>query len=73
MSDAVDPQAFLNLCDMSIDSMYELDAIGELLEKKGLITKQEILALAKDLKQQSMTHDGIVNLSQIWLVFYLGQ
>ena len=47
MSDAVDPQAFRNLCDMSIDNMYELEAIGELLENKGLMTKQEILTLAK--------------------------
>jgi hypothetical protein len=26
MPDPIDPQAFLNLCDMSIDSMYELAA-----------------------------------------------
>lgn len=53
MSDPIDPQAFLNLCEMSIDSMYELAALGELLEKKGLITKQEIYTLAKDLKQKT--------------------
>ncbi len=57
MSDAIDPKAFLNLCDMSIDNMYELEAIGELLENKGLMTKQEILDLAKDLKQKSITPD----------------
>lgn len=51
MPDSQDRQAFLNLCEMSIDSMYELAALGELLEKKGLITKQEIYTLAKDLKQ----------------------
>ena len=51
MPDPIDPQAFLNLCDMSIDSMYELAALGELLEQKGLITKQEILSLAQQLKQ----------------------
>ena len=50
MPDPKDRQAFLNLCDMAIDNMYELEAIGELLEQKGLLTKQEILALAKDLK-----------------------
>lgn len=53
MSDPIDRQAFLNLCEMSIDNTYELAALGELLEQKGLITKQEILALAKDLKQQT--------------------
>ena len=53
MSDPVDPKAFLHLCDMSIDSMYELTALGELLEQKGLITKQEILTLAAELKRQN--------------------
>ena len=33
--------------------MYELEAIGELLEQKGLMTKDEIIALAKDLKQKN--------------------
>ena len=53
MADPVDPQAFLNLCDMSIDNMYELEALGELLEQKGLITKQEVIDLAKALKQKA--------------------
>ena len=33
--------------------MYELAALGELLEKKGLLTKQEILTLATALKQKA--------------------
>ena len=53
MTDPIDPKAFLNLCDMSIDSMYELAALGELLEQKGLITKQEIISLATELKHQN--------------------
>ena len=57
MPDPVDLKAFRNLCDMSIENMYELEAIGELLEQKGLLTKQEILDLAKDLKQKSITPD----------------
>ncbi len=38
---------------MSIYSMYELSALGELLEQKGLITKQEILAIAQQMKQRA--------------------
>ena len=53
MPDPIDPQAFLNLCNMSIDSMYELAALGALLEQKGLITKHEILSLAKAFKQKA--------------------
>ena len=53
MSDPIDPKAFLNLCEMAIDNMYELEAIGELLEQKGVMTKAEIIALAKDLKRKT--------------------
>lgn len=34
--------------------MYELAVIGELLEKKGLMPKQEILTLTKDLIADSI-------------------
>ena len=42
---------------MAIENMYELAALWELLEKKGLIIKQEILALAKDLKLKALPAD----------------
>lgn len=57
MPDPIDSQAFLKLCEMSIDNMYELEALGELLEEKGFINKQEILDRAKFLKEQ--THQSI--------------
>ena len=53
MPDKVDPKDFQNLCEMSIDSMYELEALRTLLEQKGLITKQEIITLATELKHQN--------------------
>jgi len=54
MSDPIDPQGYLNLVEMTIDSMYELEAIGELLEQRGVMTKAEIIALAKDLKRKKL-------------------
>jgi hypothetical protein len=53
MPDPKDHQAFLNLCEMTIDNMYELEAIGELLEEKGVMTKEEIIDLAKELKRKT--------------------
>ncbi len=50
MPDPVDPKAFLTLVELAIGNMYELEAIGELLEQKGVLTKDEIIALAKELK-----------------------
>lgn len=64
MPDPIDPQAFLNLCNISIDSMYELAALGELLEEKGLITKQEILSLATKLKHTNPPADSTDILQQ---------
>ena len=52
MPDPVDPKAFLTLVELAIGNMYELEALGELLELKGLITKQEILDLATELKRK---------------------
>ena len=51
--DAIDRQAFLNLCNMSIDTMYELEALSQLLEQKGVLTKQERVTLATQLKRQN--------------------
>ena len=39
---------------MGIDNMYELEALGELLEQNGLLTKQEIITLAQNLKRQNL-------------------
>ena len=53
MPDPVGPKAFLTLVELAIGNMYELEAIGELLEQKGVLTKDEIIALAKELKQKN--------------------
>ena len=58
MSDPKDHQAFLNLCEMAIDNMYELEALGELLEQKGVMTKNEIMTLAKELKRKTPQADS---------------
>ena len=53
MPDPVDPKAFLTLVELAIGNMYGLEAIGELLEQKGVLTKDEIIALAKELRQKN--------------------
>ena len=58
MSDPVDPKTLLTLVEMSIDNTYELEAIGELLEQKGVMTKEEIITLAKDLKRKTPPTDS---------------
>ena len=59
MPDPVDPKAFLTLVELAIANMYEVEAIGELLEQKGVMTKQDIIELAKDLKRKSPSPEAL--------------
>jgi len=58
MSEPVDPKTLLTLVEMSIDNTYELAALGELLEQKGVMTKDEIITLAKELKRKTPPTDS---------------
>jgi len=58
MPDPVDPKAFLTLVELAITNMYELEALGELLEQKGVMTKDEIITLAKELKQNAQSQEN---------------
>ena len=51
--DPIDPKAFLNLVEMAIDFMYKLKTNGEFLEQRMEMTKDEIIASAKDLKRKN--------------------
>lgn len=43
MADRVDPNAFVILVDLAFANRYKLEAIVELLDKKGVLTKAELL------------------------------
>lgn len=58
MSDPFGLNACLNLVEMTIDSMYELEAIGELLEQRGVMAKSEIIALAREMKRKSPPYES---------------
>jgi len=38
---------------MALGNIYELEALGELLEQKGVMTKDKIIALGEELKQKN--------------------
>lgn len=46
----IDPHAFLSLVELTLAQTYELEAIGKLLEEKGLLTRADIRAKATVLK-----------------------
>ncbi len=49
MAEKLDPKEIVTLEELSISSMWEMAALVEVLEKKGLLTKQDILDAIRDL------------------------
>jgi len=43
MAEKLDPKEIVTLEELAISSMWEMAALVEVLEKKGLLTKQDLL------------------------------
>ncbi len=41
--------------DLAISNMWETSALVELLERKGILTKQEVLDMIQELRQREPT------------------
>ncbi len=46
MAEKLDPKDLVSLEELAISNMWENAALVELLERKGILTKQEVLALS---------------------------
>ncbi len=46
-----DPNDLVTLDELAISNMWENAALVELLERKGILTKQEVLAMIQELRQ----------------------
>ena len=53
MAEKLDPKEIVTLEELAISSMWETAALVEVLEKKGLLTKQDILAAIRELRQKN--------------------
>jgi len=51
MAEKLDPKEIVTLEELAISSMWEMAALVEVLEKKGLLTKQDILDAIRELCQ----------------------
>src|SRR5207244_10471604 len=49
MADKLDPQQLVTTEELAISSMWEMAALVELLERKGICTKQEVLDMIQEL------------------------
>ncbi len=55
MAEPLDPTALVTLDELAISNMWETSALVELLERKGILTKQEVLDMIQELRQRELT------------------
>ncbi len=49
------PTNLVTLEELAISNMWETSALVELLERKGILTKQEVLAMIQELRKREPT------------------
>ena len=60
MAEKVDPKELVTLEEMAVRTMWEIAALVEVLERRGLLTRQEIYDAIKELRQrhpEAPTHE----------------
>ncbi len=58
MAQPLDPKDLVSLEDHDISTMWETSALVELLERKGILTKQEVLAMIQELRRANPRRSG---------------
>ena len=53
MAEKLDPKDIVTLEELALSSMWEMAALVEVLEKKGLLTKQDILDAIRELRRKN--------------------
>ncbi len=51
----LDPKDLVSLEELAISNMWETTALVELLERKGILTRQEVLDMIHELRQREPT------------------
>ncbi len=55
MAEKLDPKEIVTLEELALSTMWETAALVELLERKGVVTRQEVLAMIQELRQREPT------------------
>ncbi len=55
MANPLDPNDLVTLEELALSNMWENAALVELLERKGILPKQEVLAMIQELRQREPT------------------
>ena len=51
----LDPTALVTLDELALSNMWETSALVELLERKGVLTRQDVLDMIQELRQREPT------------------
>jgi len=54
MAEKLDPNEIVTLEELAISSMWEMAALVEVLEKKGVLKKQDILDAIRELRKKNL-------------------
>ncbi len=55
MAEKLDPKELVTLEELAISTMWETSALVELLERKGILTRQDVLDMIQELRQREPT------------------
>ncbi len=55
MAEPLDPTNLVTLEELAISTMWETSALVKLLERKGILTRQDVLAMIHELRQREPT------------------
>ncbi len=55
MAEKLDPKEVVSIEELAISNMWETSALVELLERKGILTKQDVLDMIQELRQREPT------------------
>ncbi len=55
MAGPLDPNDLVTLEELALSNMWETSALVEVLERKGILTRQEVLDMIQELRQREPT------------------
>ncbi len=55
MAEKLDPKDLVTIEELAISTMWETSALVELLERKGTLTRQDVLDMIQELRRREPT------------------
>ncbi len=55
MANHLDPRELVTIEELALSNMWETSALVELLERRGVLTRQDVLDMIQELRQREPT------------------